>query len=337
MSHSRDQYFDIVKAFAIFLVVFGHVNSVLGLVPFPVWLGNMTVSINMPLFFIVSGYFCWPTVANGDWRRLGRHLRSYFQPTVVIIGAFTLLAPVAGLCSYAPASLIGYFGRRFLFSPWFIWTLAECYLICVFIGSLCQVSPNDNRRIWILLPIVWVLVMFVPNVNGVVYKTAVREMLPYFAIGGVFRSFNAKPWTDYRVGAISLLLFVLFLFCLNRPVNEYGMSFYAAKLDWHIFARTAIGVCGSVGVMWALWVTYEWLRRLEWLTGVRNLLASFGETTLGVYLLHQWILDRLTVCPQLFDSRVKVVCTAISLWAFCHCLSWGLAKSPRGNRWIMGR
>ena len=106
MSHSRDQYFDIVKAFAIFLVVFGHVNSVLGLVPFPVWLGNMTVSINMPLFFMVSGYFCWPTVANGDWRRLGRHLRSYFQPTVVIIVAFTLLAPVAGLCSYAPASLI---------------------------------------------------------------------------------------------------------------------------------------------------------------------------------------------------------------------------------------
>lgn len=62
---ARDPFWDVLKFLAMLLVVFSHVN-----VEFPCgilepYLDNFRVGMNMPLFFIISGYFAaisglWP-------------------------------------------------------------------------------------------------------------------------------------------------------------------------------------------------------------------------------------------------------------------------------------
>ena len=78
----RDPYFDIVKAVAISMVVFCHVMTIAPTGTFPTWINNFRVGMNMPVFFILSGYFAWSTIEAHDWRKLVGNIRSYFQPAL---------------------------------------------------------------------------------------------------------------------------------------------------------------------------------------------------------------------------------------------------------------
>lgn len=56
----RILYWDVIKFFAIFLVVYGHVIQYLNPSGRSLWdsfIGESMVSFHMPLFMIVSGYF----------------------------------------------------------------------------------------------------------------------------------------------------------------------------------------------------------------------------------------------------------------------------------------
>ena len=124
----RVPFWDVLKFFAILLVVYGHVSGAFGCKVLEPYISNFRVGMNMPLFFIISGYFAAKTIERGDWRKLGRHLVGYFWPLAavsVVFAALSVLFHVEGRgCGF-----IGYTGRRFLFAGWFLWCLAICFVI----------------------------------------------------------------------------------------------------------------------------------------------------------------------------------------------------------------
>ena len=134
----RNPYFDVLKFFAILLVVYGHVAGAFGSAFGRPWLENFIVGMNMPLFFIISGYFAAKTIEERDWRKLGKHIVSYAWPTAIVSIVFAVLA-VSFRIAGSEVGLIGYAGRRFLFAPWFLWCLAICYIatfLCWFPKSI---------------------------------------------------------------------------------------------------------------------------------------------------------------------------------------------------------
>jgi fucose 4-O-acetylase-like acetyltransferase len=109
----RILYWDVIKFFAIFLVVYGHVIQYLNPPERSLWnsfIGENIVSFHMPLFMIVSGYFARSlfkkdikeTVKNKFVQLVIPSVTTYFITGVILI--FLRHTPVAeGL-----KSLLGY-------------------------------------------------------------------------------------------------------------------------------------------------------------------------------------------------------------------------------------
>jgi len=341
----RNVFYDIVKALGILLVVVGHV------IPccresFPIWIGNLIVGVNMPLFFLISGYFCWKTIEEGDIRRLVRHVKSYLVPAFTISLVLSFLLPFFGLASSNVIGLIYKGVKLFVFGPWFVWSLANCYIVAFAIGRLVQ---RTDYLLFIAMAIAEIMLLFVPSFGGVVYKTYERSMFPYFIVGGALWHYGWKPWENWCVGATCLITFLIYVFALNAPCREVGMSFYFNETSWRaflslretlcMFARPTVGVVGSIGVMW---LVYEVCRqrlvetRLGWLVST---VSKIGMCTLGIYLLHQWILGRIgELTPSLLSTRLGAIGVAVGLTLFCFAVTWVTQeKCGLTRKWLWGK
>lgn len=144
---ARDPYFDVVKAIAIFMVVFFHVRWFAPAEMFPVWTNNFRVGMNMPVFFIISGYFAWPPIAAYDGCKLWRNIRSYYQPAMFAGIVYTIIGVSIGLVALDPHAIVVRLLRSIFVDPWFLTTLAECYI-------LLFVSMAIGRKIRWMLAIV---------------------------------------------------------------------------------------------------------------------------------------------------------------------------------------
>lgn len=304
---ARDPFWDVLKFFAMLLVVFGHVN-----VEFPCgilepYLDNFRVGMNMPLFFIISGYFAAKTIEKGDWRKLGRHLVGYFWPLAavsVVFAALSVLFHVEG----SGCGFIGYTGRRFLFAGWFLWCLAICFVITF----LCR-RVASGWKFYLALCIVYGILLVDIHVWHI---GTTRAMLPFFVVGVALSGWKSI-WTDWRIGAACLLAYMVFVF-LQGDIQKNGLSFYANSISWMTIekdpkvigfaaARFVNGIIGSIGICWAVHYLLSKCKALE-------VLAPLGTTTLGVYILHQWVLARIPT-----RGYWTVLITAM-LFVLCHLI-----------------
>lgn len=312
----RDPYFDVLKFVAILLVVFGHARSLSGCAIGQPFLGNFTVGMNMPLFFVISGYFSARTIESGDWGKLGRHVFGYFWPAAVVSVVFAALSILFHLPD-SKYGVIGCAGRNFLFGVWFLWCLAICFVLTFFCARLKRMHFRWGGILF--------LIIILPCMDGVWHMANVRSMLPHFLIG----AFVIRKWELWKVrwvGALCLSLFLVVVF-VQGDVRDSGLSFYGAEttwrafcVDWHnvllYFARIGNGVIGSIGVMWLL---YETMGKVKGLSK----LEVFGTTTLWVYILHYWLLTLVFKNGLLPPSFWAASVWTVVLFLFCHGVgSW---------------
>lgn len=289
----RDPYFDIVKAVAISMVVFCHVMSIAPAGTFPTWINNFRVGMNMPVFFILSGYFAWSTIEAHDWRKLVGNIRSYFQPALFAGIVYTIIGIAIGLVALEPRAIFVRLLRSIFVDPWFLTTLAECYT-CLFVSLAI-----GRRTHWALVIVVCALLMIMcrPSfVNGGIHFSCLLSMMPHFVFGAVvLRKFGLKVWENWKIGIPCLAAFVAFTL-LEGDVEENGMSFYTADSTIRTFGslkscicfllRPIVGILGSIGVMSLLRVMFDAIPFL-------GCIAKIGTLTLGIYIFHLWPLGRL--------------------------------------------
>ena len=128
-------------------------------------------------------------------------------------------------------------------------------------------------------------------------------------------------WKDWRVGLACFLIYIFVAF-VQGDIHENGMSFYHEPTTWTAFIsdwrvggfyllRIINGIIGSIGIMWVIQVMEDKTQYIKWL-------APFGRTTLGVYILHQWLLARI-VDQGLWDhSLVVTIACTVFLFLLCH-------------------
>lgn len=323
----RDPYFDVLKFFAMFLVVFGHTYWAIGCKTGMPYFENFRCGMNMPLFFMISGYFAAHTIESGDWRKLGRHILGYFWPLAIVSFIFAVLAVSFGL-EGSDKGLIGYAGRRFLFSSWFLWCLAGCFVLTF----VCSRPKHIVFRRGAFLS----LIILLPCLNGVWQMHGVRAMMPHFLFGAfVLRRWNV--WRNWRIGLPCLVAFLAGVF-LQGDILMNGLSFYKGETSWRAFfadgymfplylTRLINGVVGSVGAMWLLYVLVEKL-------SLMRALAPLGTTSLGVYILHQWLLARI---PSGWFSGIDgVILLSFLLFGICHLFVAATRKIEFFRRFLWG-
>lgn len=326
----RNPLFDVVKFFAIALVVVGHVFNNGYSAGTPWWFSNFRDEMVMPLFFIVSGYFAVATVESGDWLKMFRHIRSYLLPLAVLSVAFTpcyfvCKILVGGGRSVSLPDILLYPIRRVCFAGWFVWVLSFSYVIAFLVFRL-PFAKNFLRRVMLLLTASFLL-YFAPRFpHGMFHVHYLVLMFPFFVVGIVWKSIS-KSMADssFRKSRWNVIGYVCFLaylaVVLVGPAGKYGVSMYSGQvygLKWlsssaailRTLVRIVIGVLGSFGTI----AVIDGLM----VYGGMAFFAPLGTTTLGVYLLHQWILDRILDFRILPGGMSRCMAVSLFLFAFCH-------------------
>ena len=180
-------------------------------------------------------------------------------------------------------------------------------------------APERFR--YILLFVIYGLLFFAPRDSVFFWTAQVMHMFPYFTFGMVVM----QKWRCYDNSWVSVPAGILFLLTvvLEGDIRTNGMGFYWVSSDWRtvlndshlilcFFARTIVGISGTIFFLWSLDKLLKLIPRLTFL-------AKFGTTTLGVYLLHEWPLVMVGKHFEINAMPVSVsLGLALALFFVCH-------------------
>lgn len=301
----RDLLPDVLRGFAICLVVFAHcIQEGSGesfraeAAYFDDRLYQLIYSFHMPLFMLVSGWLGWygmraDLTRREQWQLLAKRAKKLLFP----IFAWTALDFLRQFCSNAyqgyPHAAFGEGLLRYavaaLENLWFLWAVFWCF----FIVWLMHYWFRDNK--W-LYAAGFLLMFFIPDGLGL---GAYKYMLPYYVIAYYAHEIQQKTkpadsllWL-IAAGAAWLLLFVLFFdrtsFIYLTGYKLIGKDAFS-QLMTDIY-RLLVGLFGSA------FFILLWSRLLHSCRGYTfPVLARLGQNSMGIYILSGYLLV-LIVAP----------------------------------------
>lgn len=326
-SCGRDPVFDVVKALLMYFVVRGHLRAA-GIVAPPAtppsaWIGAMVVGASMPCFFAISGLFAARIFERRDWPKIAARTIGILWPIASFGILFGLLLVVRGHDWGAIFSTV-----RYLFlSLWFLRTLA---IVNIISAAAFLLSSSKMGRL-ALFAAVYAALVFLPQAfPGYRYWKDVMHMLPYWVFGLFFLA-RCLERAALRVAVTASAVFLVVAF-LEGDVHTNGMGFYWISHHWRamlltkrglvcFFGRTVMGMAGTIFLLWA----FRWLlEKTPWLCR----LAPLGTTTLGVYVIHQWILIRIGAYfhPPFPFSNGWNWCVAAVVLVACHAFISSISR-----------
>lgn len=299
--YKREKLPDILKGFAIILVVLGHciqegsgeLFSVRSLY-FYDKLYQFIYSFHMPLFMAVSGYLCWGSMkraVTGTEKKelLKRRAFRLLMPIFLWTGADTIRSLIAGSGEqiFHPVTLLlSYFHDAF-YNLWFLWAVFWCFLVVY----LMHYFFHDS----VILYVCGYLVMFfLPDGVGLgAYKFMLPFFMSAFYIHGYMETHDCSFFREpglWKVLAAGLAFGILFVFFDENSLiylSGYKLVGKNVLLQLTIdLYRTLIGFAGI------LFFVLLWQYLLEKGKGKCNfrILITLGKNSLGIYILSGYIL-----------------------------------------------
>ena len=293
----RLQQFDILKLFAIYLVILGHCFQHLlssDYVDEPGYI--MIYSFHMPLFMMISGYFAASGLKRDLMSGIVTKARQLLLPCFT---AALLFATVTTLINQG--SFLDKLDFQLEFGFWFLKTAFFCFL-------LARISYCFGKYRIIAFAATLALTQ-IPHIYRIGYFTTnIDIMYPCFVTGIVIREYWDIIEKNYKAIAIATgcIFLVMLLFwskefwqptgtMLNKlRSGEFTEAFYLAYLRYY---RLMIGIIGSTFFI----SMFHWC-----INEVRNKLIDTisicGQYTLGIYILQTFILESLMVRYINFDN-----------------------------------
>lgn len=274
----RILYWDVIKFFAIFLVVYGHVIQYLNPPERSLWnsfIGENIVSFHMPLFMIVSGYFARSlfkkdikeTVKNKFVQLVIPSVTTYFITGVILI--FLRHTPlVEGF-----KSLLGYCVTTY-------WFLKALFIFYVLTSVLYLIARRN-----VLLAILFVALLLLLPTNILDYVHCI-SMYPYFIVGLLLYKYEKKFFHNKKLIVIISALIYLMLSYFYHP-REYNM--YDHHFDWNAEYLYLYVIRFIIGTS-ASFVCIILIRKLCMMFNghkIIDLFAKIGTCTLGIYVFQQ--------------------------------------------------
>ena len=303
----RSVYLDVIKGFAIFLVVLAH--SVQwgsgrefqeqGLF-FSDPLFKVIYGFHMPLFMVVSGYLFRSTLNRHSASDVLRsRLRMLLLPIITWQTLYLAILLAAGVIALSPGLLYSYKGAL-----WFLWSVLFC-------SVLVLVGHQWFRDSWLYYAVVTVALLFVPGkwIDGLHVF-----MFPYF-VGGYLWNVRigergqkgtcsrAAGMSYLLIAAVAIAIYILLYFVYDttdHSIYRNGTCILGRESLWEQVsidaARYVYGWAGVVAVMVIVW---GWTRHVGLTRHVASLqggmrhvgwmvqfLTYLGRNTLGIYIVN---------------------------------------------------
>ena len=211
---NRNDYLDIVKGFAMILVILGHSMEVsagkearanLSFFVDPVH--DFIYSFHMPLFMLVSGWLFYMSLKIHDTRYLiTSRLRSLLVPILTFGFLVTLLD--LDYNSITAVSFLKTWFRSTTSNLWFLYAVLALSFLSLFIEK----TLHGHIVCYMLITI---LTLFTPSVWWLFFNKEIAFMCPFFVIGllfnkyGIFISNHISMSLYVMTLLLSILLFVI--------------------------------------------------------------------------------------------------------------------------------
>lgn len=304
--------FDVTKALMMLWVIWGHLGfyNIVGIPDggYP-HMANAKIAVNMPVFFMISGYFAASTFAKGSWSKIAARAVGFLWPQ-------TALAACVAIAGFLLAMDFSE-SVEYLLTIWFLRTMLVVYVL----SALAYKPFKSDFLRWVAMIGIYCLMIFLPVGLKSFWIGQSAHMFPYF----VFGLMVLRKHELFKNARISLLcgLFLLIVVLLEGDTPTVGMSFWSGATHWTdviangynimtFFARTTVGIAGSVFVLFAV-------DRMLAFSPKLSAISALGTTTMGVYVLHEIILimagESLQFLPFPSWTRWPV---AIAYLLLCH-------------------
>jgi len=302
----RNVTVDYIKGIAILLVVLGHTMSVCTFNSESSQLYNVIWSLQMPLFFLSSGYltrFSKPIKDANDLKKyFKKRTLGYLFPfavwTFAIRGVILKQYSFLNIKNLIFHMDIGYW---FLFSLW---------TVCIVYGFSCYVSEKFSSQIakslsniftYLIGMSVLAVISLILGLSFLCIKLTLYYM-PFFYAGVLFgkNQNNISSLKNYSkfvelFAALSAIMYLLLLVRFN--------SFYISENLIGIFIRALTSLTGCCFVCFSV-------SKLN-LKGLPNRLLNFiGQHSLEIYLIHDIFLSifKLAPIPEFTSIKGLIVC-----------------------------
>lgn len=283
----RKSYFDVLKLFAIFIVLWGHCVQFMGGGYFwdnPVF--GFIYSFHMPLFMVVSGYFFSSSLHNSFGKVLKKKTMQLLLPVVSWAVIITLSVYLSELFIRGNKMDIPVLTTKILLcikgDLWFLKCLFSCYM-------LSYISMRVFKNVWFACLMANLFFLFIPSLFAEIF------LLPFFWMGFFINKYSQwieKYKSELLVTSSSLYL-ILFNFWTGRD-TIYATPMHTL-INWQTFTieftnygmalfRFFIGAMGAMSVIlfFSKYVKDSWLTRL---------LAKWGSLTMGIYIVQYYLLQ----------------------------------------------
>lgn len=308
MEKTRKYYenVDIIRGFAILLVVLGHALAPDNIVTTDSKWCNVVhdfiYSFHMPLFFLISG-FCYVQSENYGkfFLRKSRYLLIPYLVFNMITMVMQRLLPFFTLVE----NNLGEEIRQVFFyggSIWFVYVLFEIMVIFPFIAKIID---GKVGRACVLLTVSVVIYIFAGRNIGFLCISQLTYYLPYFIIGHLLRMINEE-------GAISLKILdkkqTRMLLGVGILLADMGMLYV-----WNQFVDNSyIGYLFKVFVALAGSAASYLLISAVAVSKIRQILKEFGQYSLQIYLFNGYFIavSRTITFSVLHIPNTAVLATA---------------------------
>lgn len=317
---------DMLKAFAIFLVCWGHGIQYFSSTPYyeqPVY--RVIYSFHMPLFMAMVGYFSSSLLERNFWSGLMKRFNSLIIPA----WSFLIIGIVMGTTVIASASgLID----SVLYGSWFLKSAFAC---AVLFSASCR-----WRRFRVAGLILSLLLS--QYFQG---RLLFNIMYPCFILGYLMRRyFNFIKVHRISLAAIGGFIFIVMLMpwdarFWNMPSVTFNpMDSYFASYWFKTCYRIIIGCVGTVTLFCLFHLLFT---NKELIMGG---VLTIGKSTLGIYLIQGILLEKVLASRLCFDhvsfgmyNFLITPLAAIAVLIVCMVLISLVRKSHFSSRFLLGQ
>lgn len=314
-NNERELLPDILKGFAIILVVLGHcIQEGSGetyrteVLYFSDRLYQFIYSFHMPLFMMVSGYLSWSSMKKAQSNKERRALlRKRISVLVVPIFLWSAVDYARILITNhmngepQPEALIFVYFYNVLNNLWFLWAVWWCFLIVYIMHYFLK----DNI---IIYGLGFMVLFVIPDGLGL---GAYKYMMPYFISAYYMHGYIQDKGQEFKktpklwmLAATGLAFAGLFIF-YNEDSFIYLTGYKLigknmAKQLWIDLYRMLVGFVGSGFFIFAWQYIISGINRINKVSKLNfefKILRKLGAETMGIYILSGYLLA--LIMPQL--------------------------------------
>ena len=289
MAYQRDMFWDVVKGFAILLVVLGHsINYASGAeyLKSEEFYNNILFifiySFHMPIFMVVSGYLFFNSASRHTPSSI---IVSRLRMLVIPILTFAVIYKFPMILSVfkGETSLLSFSHDFFTFTffgyhLWFLWS--------IFLNTLLVLVVEKFKIPRYTYFFIWICLLLIP---GNILNGLYSFMFPFFIIGFLLHQYDHKTqWSNNKcVMIISAFIFLILLFLFDRDtyVYVYGQDIVRENGLYYLLKdiqRFITGLSGSIFIINALRYLHNHFKA----SPLFNYLSILGKNSMGIYCFH---------------------------------------------------